>query len=106
MTNSLVATNGLFAEPMFGCFDRAQSRMSLTQRSTAGPVESTEVRYRPSCRRPHQRIEMHESFAVRARGISRSFGEVVAVDGVDSSYRSHRLGDLPARRLPRRALRR
>ena len=26
---------------------------------------------------------MHEKLAVRARGISKSFGEVVALDGVD-----------------------
>src|SRR5215510_1505787 len=36
-------------------------------------------------RRPFhdQRIDMSENLAVRARGISKSFGEVVALDGVD-----------------------
>jgi ABC-2 type transport system ATP-binding protein len=50
--------------------------MSIAARRPAGS---------PAGRRPFhdQRIDMSEGLAVRARGISKSFGEVIALDGVD-----------------------
>src|SRR4051795_3145465 len=62
--------------------------MSIAARRPAGS---------PAGRRPFhdQRIDMSEGLAVRARGISKSFGEVVALDGVDLSIaegQGHGLG--------------
>jgi ABC-2 type transport system ATP-binding protein len=57
--------------------------MSLTQGSTGGPTKSTEGRYGPDAADSIRGSKCQKNRLVRARGISKSFGEVVALDGVD-----------------------